>query len=442
MKFYLYKNRFALFFWSIALVLRGVFLWINFDTLTEIPNAGDSFGYYERGVNLTHFGQYTFPEKDAEVAFWTPGYPLLMYALFSIFGTSLASILVLQLFLGVATLWLIYCWISDYYKTTYQKPLPHICVVILLLFPDFLLYDFQVLTQCLFNTLLLIVVYLFHKNWWQKKWTYTLFTGACLGYAILTKSVATFVLPLLWIWVVLYAQKAWKSALLCTLVCILCVLPWSIRNYTLLHTWVWVHTNTQWNFYLGNHQQSVGSYGGKSSYRYDHGFLHGYSETQREEICKQRAWVYLKKHPQQALSNNLQKLSRTFSPRGAWVVYQSGYTQTGSDFSAYSLRPSPRFWQIWSLPFLFLTQSLGLIGIVLSLRKLKQHYWLVGIYGAFLATFILFLTGTNYVYLSLPYLVVLAFLGGIWVWKEKCIVWLLVSSGLILLNWMYQYLTF
>lgn len=419
-------------FFIIAVLIRLIFFVINYSTLTQIPVATDSFGYYQRAVNLTLHQTYTFPEKDHEVAFWTPGYPFLIFVIFKTFGIKISIVLIIQIFIGSAGLTLLYQLAQKNIPDTYTKPLKFF----LLLFPDFILYDVQLLTQCLFNTILLIVVYLLHSQKW-KQYRYALIAGFALGYAILIKSVASFILFLLVLYIILYAKKNWKQGLTLIITAVLCVLPWSIRNYTLTDKFVWVHTNTQWNFYLGNHQQSTGAYGGKTSYLYDHTFLEGYTELEREKICKARAWEFITKHPFQALKNNFLKLSRTFSPRGAWALYHTGNSRTGTDFSAYSTLPNSTFLQWYSLPFLFLVQMFGILGIFTAIQNFQKHYWLLMLFIAFLATFFLFVTGTNYVYLALPYLTYLAFLG--FVNFKKNVVLVSITGVAVIINWVFQY---
>jgi hypothetical protein len=425
-----YPSAILLFFIT-ALLIRSAFLACNYSTLTQTPTATDSFGYFERAVNLTQYHTYTFPEKDNEVAFWTPGYPFFMFVLFKIAGIKIGVVLIVQMLIGSGTLTLLYLLIKQNINQSWDKYIR----IFLLLVPDFILYDFQLLTQCLFNAFLLIVFYLLQTAKW-KNYKYAILTGFALGYAILIKSVATFVIPLFLFYLFFYERKYWKQGLFLVVVAILSVLPWSVRNYTFLGKFVWVHTNTQWNFYLGNHVQSTGAYGGKTSYLYDHTFLEGYNELEREKICKARAWEFIQKHPFQMIENNLLKLSRTFSPRGAWALYHIGNSKTGVDFSAYNIIPNTTFIQWYSLPFLFIIQVFGIIGILTALQNIRKHYWIIIPYLAFLSTFFFFVTGTNYVYLTLPCLVYLAALG--FTHYNKLIL-VSVSAILILLNWIFQY---
>jgi 4-amino-4-deoxy-L-arabinose transferase-like glycosyltransferase len=425
----------TIWFFIIAVWIRLIFFTLNYNILTQIPTATDSFGYYERATNLSVYQTYTFPEKDHEVAFWTPGYPFLMFVLFKIFGIKISAVLLVQILIGSASLTLLYLLIRQNISHVYEKYIK----ILLLLFPDFILYDVQMLTQCLFNTVLLIVFYLLYNHKW-KQYKYALIAGFALGYAILIKSVATFILFLLTIYIILYAKKYWKQGLILIFTTVLCVLPWSIRNYALTGKFVWVHTNTQWNFYLGNHQQSAGAYGGKSSYLYDHTFLEGYTELEREKICKARAWAFIKRHPFEALKNNLLKISRTFSPRGAWALYQTGNSKTGVDFSVYNTIPNNTFIQWYSLPFLFLVQMFGILGVFAAIQNIQKHYWILMPYFAFLGTFFFFVTGTNYVYLALPYLVYLAVLG--FVNFKKNLVLTAISGILVIINWIFQYNTY
>lgn len=422
----------TLFFFMVAVGLRFMFFLVNYNTLTQIPVATDSFGYYERAVNLKVYHTYTFPEKDHEVAFWTPGYPFLMFLIFKVFGVQISAVLIVQIFMGSVGLTLLYILIRQHIPDLPHKYLK----IFLLLFPDFILYDMQVLTQSLFSTVLLIVVYLLQNKKW-KTYPYTLVTGFTLGYAVLIKSVATFILFLLILYILRYASEYWKKGILLIAVTVLSVLPWSIRNYNLCGSFIWVHTNTQWNFYLGNHQQSSGAYGGKTSYLHDHTFLEGYTELEREKICKARAWAFIKNHPLQMLKNNLLKLSRTFSPRGAWALYKTGKSRTGLDFACYNTLPNSTSLQMYSLPFLFLVQVFGILGIWAAIQNIQKHYWILMPCLAFLATFFFFVTGTNYVYLVLPYLVYLAALG--FVTFKKNPVSVSISGFLILLNWTFQY---
>lgn len=420
------------YFFVTAILIRAAFFLCNYHLLAQPPTATDSFGYFERAKNLTLYQTYTFPEKDHEVAFWTPGYPFFMFFIFKIFGVKITALLIVQIIIGSFNLTLLYLLIQENISITQHKYLK----IFLLSFPDFILYDFQILTQCLFNAILFTTIYILHTKKW-KTYIYAILSGLTLGYAILIKSVATFIIPLLLFYLLRYEKNDIKQGIIIIFIAICSVLPWSIRNYTLLGTFVWVHTNTQWNFYLGNHQQSVGSYGGKTSYLYDHTFLEGYNELEREKICQKRAWAFIKKHPIKTIKNNVLKLSRTFSPRGAWALYQTGKSSTGTDFSSYQSVPNPIFLQTYSLPFLFLVQLFGILGIIHAIRYVERYYWILMPYLAFLATFFVFVTGTNYVYLALPYLVYLACIG--FINYKKNISMIIIVGLFLLVNWIFQY---
>jgi 4-amino-4-deoxy-L-arabinose transferase-like glycosyltransferase len=131
------------------------------------------------------------------------------------------------------------------------------------LYPFFWFYQGLLLSETLFNTLLVAsVAALF---WWRERGlridTALVVTCLCLAAATLTKATLTVLPPLLLAATAWLAGANWRRAvaILAAASCLYAAFmsPWWIRNATLLHAFVPFTTSSGMNLYLGNNRNNT-----------------------------------------------------------------------------------------------------------------------------------------------------------------------------------------
>ena len=103
--------------WLGGMTLLGLALRLIWVFYTDtIPLGGDPHWYYVVGINIAEgFGfvanrneLWEIPGPGEPTAFWPPGYPFALGALFKLFGQSIPSGQVLNAVLGAATVPIVY----------------------------------------------------------------------------------------------------------------------------------------------------------------------------------------------------------------------------------------------------------------------------------------------------------------------------------------------
>lgn len=193
----------------------------------------DSREYLAAAENLrTHGFLYAGnPDESFDPALYSrrpPGYPLLIL-MAKLFWKNNHAIIILHLFMIILNVFLIWK-ISDIVKI----PLiwKYSIIIIFLLYPSQIIYTFTIMSEILFQTLLLLSLISFLKFLEKKKIRYVWYYNLCLSAAVLTKPVLVyFWIPnlLFHVWLALKYRR--KAVILMPLILLFTVISWSIRNY-------------------------------------------------------------------------------------------------------------------------------------------------------------------------------------------------------------------
>ncbi len=183
---------------------------------------------------------------------------------------------------------------------------PYIAASVTALYPFFIFYQGLLLSETLFDTLLLAsIAALF---WWRDRGfridAALVVVSLCFALATLTKATLTILPPLL------IAATAWTAgatirrslAILAAAACLYAALlsPWWIRNATLLHTFIPFTTSSAQNLYLGNnpHNLTAGaSWATDVDYAFTQKLLALPDEIERQRIFGKLAVDYIKQEP-------------------------------------------------------------------------------------------------------------------------------------------------
>jgi hypothetical protein len=132
----------------------------------------------------------------------TPVYPVLLRAVFDVFGRHYAAVIAVQLLLSLVTIVLTF-WLG---RRVLGERVALLAALLLAVDPASIVFGNQMLTETLFGLLLVLTVLLLSIAWERGWWLPALASGVALGTAVLTRPVATY-LPAFIIVVLLIARR-------------------------------------------------------------------------------------------------------------------------------------------------------------------------------------------------------------------------------------------
>lgn len=246
----------------LALALRLVWVFYT-DTL---PLGGDPHWYYVVGSNLAHghgfvaqpnpiFGEIPGPGKPT--AFWPPGYPFALAALFKLTGVGFTPAQIMNAVLGALTVPFVYA----LGKSIFDQRAGLLAAGIFAVFPNViagmpLLFPEPLFTLIFFAAILLLTVRPSERPWLA----YASF-GALAGLACLTRGQGAVLFPVaVTYWL---ARDGWRPALrsttLALLAAVLLITPWTLRNAVELHAFIPISTNSGAALRVGHGPESIGT---------------------------------------------------------------------------------------------------------------------------------------------------------------------------------------
>jgi 4-amino-4-deoxy-L-arabinose transferase-like glycosyltransferase len=224
----------------------------------QVPSLSshlDEWEYATLGHSLLH-GTFTLDGKNPDF-FRTPGYPLLLTAIYSVADSPIAVIFVQILLVALSAVL-----IAKIGETVFSKKVGFIAAILYALDPTTIISSFNILSDTLFMFVLLLCVY-FVLQKTSRLYVNAMLLGALAGYLMLVRPIAEFVLPLLALW---FACEVWqrcaevgkerlwfalRNALLVLVAAGVVVAPWLWRNYQERHV-VALSSISSFNFLLFN----------------------------------------------------------------------------------------------------------------------------------------------------------------------------------------------
>lgn len=192
-------------------------------------------------------------------AYRVPGYPLLLAGTYALFGDTKAPIRILQAMSDVISCLLLFA----IGKKLFSEKVGLLAAAALALFPIQILYVSHVMTETLFTTLFLLIIFLAIKEKDESNWLRNnLILGALIGVSALIRPTILLlpVLIFLWKWREGVPRRTNSRALVAVgFAAFLALSPWLVRNYVELQR-VSLTSNVGVNFWIGSHQDASGAY--------------------------------------------------------------------------------------------------------------------------------------------------------------------------------------
>jgi 4-amino-4-deoxy-L-arabinose transferase-like glycosyltransferase len=276
-----------------------------------------------------HYTQIATNLLDGSGFAWAPGqltsirpplYPAMLAGIWSIAGhANFQAVRLVQIVLALVASWLVF----EIGRRAFDDRVGRYAAAVLWLYPSWVFFNFTILTETLFTTLLLAFVLAAIALVRSGHAGMALLCGVALGLAALTRSVL-WPLPLLFcpLLVVLLPTPLVNRLLVAALVFVgyaIPVVPWAIRNTTLQKTFTVVDTMGGLNLRMGNYEHTpddrmwavVGLEGEKS---WSHALNverpgEVLTEGQKDKWAQRKAVEYMRTHPGETLRRSFIKFA-------------------------------------------------------------------------------------------------------------------------------------
>ena len=260
-----------------------------------------------RGFSGASF--YYPPGSDVPTAFWDALYPLFLAAIYNVAGHSVPAVRVVQALLGALAVWLT-CWIGERLAGT---RVGLIAAAVSAIYPFFIYYAAQLLTETLFMALILGVFAAALKAEETGKPAWHALLGVLVGLAALCRAEAFYAGLALVVWAGWRGSSQWhgRGVTIATgLLCVALVMaPWVIRNQFTFGSPILTTTKLGYNLYKYYHPTMTAD---QTVRTVPFPELDGLTEPQREKVMRDAAIGFMTADPARTAWFMLNKLALLF----------------------------------------------------------------------------------------------------------------------------------
>ncbi|MCK9582757.1 MAG: glycosyltransferase family 39 protein [Endomicrobiales bacterium] len=224
----------------VAIILVGFLLRLSFfmaakpwDPIIEKEKiiVSDAITYHEYAVNIVQNKIIASPDEFYD-AFRTPGYPLFIASVYSVFGVKPWVVLLFQIVLNILGLLLVFMLGNIIFKSS---KISLIATFMCAIDPHMIMYCSYLLADILFTVVFLASITSFVYWLKERKLWYVLFAGLFLGIAVLVRPIAQYFI-FVYIIIMLLDRKIMfrikSKAIICITVAFFFIISfWMVRNY-------------------------------------------------------------------------------------------------------------------------------------------------------------------------------------------------------------------
>ena len=267
---------------------------ITYDQIARNVAAG-------RGFSGASF--YYPPGSDVPTAFWDALYPLFLAGTYTVAGHSITTVRIVQALLGAVAVWLTY-WLGNRLG---GRRAAMVAASISAVYPFFVYYSAQLLTETLFMLLILAVFAVLLKAAESPSALWHSLLGVLVGLAALCRAEAFYA------GLALIAWAAWKTNVRLAAVGLVCVAlvmaPWVARNQLTFGAPILTTTKLGYNLYKYYHPTMTADQTVRGVPFPD---LDGLTEPEREKVMREAAIGFMSADPARTAWFMLNKLALLF----------------------------------------------------------------------------------------------------------------------------------
>lgn len=273
------------------IVTLGLLLRLAWILAFPATPGSDGATYLSLARQLASGGEF---ETSGTFAYWPPGYPLVLSAWMSVFGTSKASWLFANMLLYIAA-------IVGVVKLTEALGGPlasRLAAILFALWPNLIAHVATPEKEMLVVPALLWACYFLVRaiNGYRPIW-HLFSAGILMGINVLVQPSLQFLIPVLVVLSLVTMRMSLRGVIasLCLILgAAVVVLPWTIRNQQIFQEFVLVSTNGGSNLYRANNPLATGGYTKRGEVD-----LSDLSEVDQDKAYKQLGLDWIKGNPAQ-----------------------------------------------------------------------------------------------------------------------------------------------
>ena len=361
--------------------------------------AGDILG---RGV----------PEQD-------PLYAYFIGLIYSVFGHNILLVILIQAFVGSLSSLLVF-YIG---KRLFNQAVGIMAALLWSFHPIIIFYEGVIMKEGLAVFLMLFALYTIFLARDTRYRRYWLLGGVFTGLSALTRGNILFVIPFIFLWMIAECKKdLFKTAAIFLLGLVIIFIPVATRNKIVVGEFALSTSRSGINFYWGNNETARGSnFPAPRFIRTTSVYELGDFKREAERVTGKemsnsdisRFWLkkgldFISEHPSQYIRLQYQKLRLLFNEDEFSDNYQYSYYKRFSHIVNYS-----------PANFLLIA-SLGLLGMVLSIRNWKGLSLLYIFTISYSLSIIIFFVISRYRLPMTPVLAIFAASALYWFWMKVC----------------------
>ncbi|WP_229750693.1 glycosyltransferase family 39 protein [Paenibacillus nasutitermitis] len=220
------------------------------------PLAEDAMFYSKMAKQFLETGILGYNSTEPN-SFVTPGFPLVLSAVYGLFGTAQLGFQLTQVAFSVLTIWVVYRIAQKYLSETFSL----ISAACMAIYPGFIYSNGLLLTEVTFTLLLASFLLLLLEGLQRGRSSILIAAGVLLGFSVLVRPTpAILVLPLVLYFAIQLPSKklVFRALFYVGFSSFIVVLPWWIRNSLLFGEPVLFTTSGNNPLLWGVHPYSIG----------------------------------------------------------------------------------------------------------------------------------------------------------------------------------------
>lgn len=385
----------------LALALRA-----GWALMVPVVPLSDCVAYDLLARNIVEGHGYGFAPGELS-AYWPVGTSAVFALLYTIFGVGYGPIVVMNVAVGVATVWLTMTLARDWFGDRVGL----ITGLFMAVWPGQVEFTTLLASELLFNVCVLAALYSESRDRWPT-WRRAIMTGTALAAAAYVRPLALLLPALFAFCRVVGPQRGsrkWTAvaaeAAATALVMAMLIAPWAARNARVFGRFVLISTNGGPNLWMGNNPLSQGGYMELPPE------VAGMNEADRDKYMGRIAKDYIRERPDVFAAGVFKKLLVTHDRESIGVVWnQEGLAEAFGRGIVMPLKwVSAFYW--WSM------LALATVGAVAAYRRLGFWRWLgltpLVLWAYFAGVHGVVVGGDRYHYPSVPMIAALAGLGAV-----------------------------
>jgi len=231
------------------------------------PLGGDPHWYYTVGINIANGDGFVanrnalweVPGSGEPTAFWPPGYPFALGAMFWLFGASVTAAQVLNAMIGALTVPLVFALGAR----IFSRGAGLAAAGLFAIFPNVIAGTPVLFAEPLFTLIFVAALLALVSSSTNKdaRWPLYLAVGFLIGLATLTRGQGVVLVPVAavyWMMTSGWAQAS-RALTLALLAAVAVITPWTVRNAVELHAFVPVSTNSSAVLRIGHFEGADGA---------------------------------------------------------------------------------------------------------------------------------------------------------------------------------------